>query len=171
MGDVTRLGILTDPVSIRPVTGSDAELLRALAAACPPLDVHTPYTYWVLTRMFPGSCFIAFSGDTPVGFVTSVVADGKAFLWQVGVLPAARGRGLSAALINAVSDHARTSGITAVETTVAPGNAASLAAFRSYAAGNGLVFDQVGSMVVRDVTDLSFVEAETIFVLREAAVC
>src|SRR5690606_20196666 len=44
---------------IRPTGPDDATLLRSLARRCPPLDLHTPYTYWVQATYFGDTCFVA----------------------------------------------------------------------------------------------------------------
>lgn len=39
-------------MKIRNVTERDTETLMNLAKNNPPLDVHTPYTYWVIAKYF-----------------------------------------------------------------------------------------------------------------------
>lgn len=152
-------------VTIRSALESDAPLFHALATACPPLDVHTPYTYWVLAFMFRDGCFVAVDNDKPVGFVTTVRRDDTAFLWQIGVKETSRGTGVSTMLIDAVCAWARETGVTQLQLSISSDNAASLGSFRSYATRNGLTFSTIGHLDLTVADDPSFSENEDIFQL------
>lgn len=137
-------------ITIRPVTEADAVLLRQLAVRCPPLDVHTHYTYWVLCHLAQNGCFIAEDDGQPVGFTTSL-RDGDAFfLWQIGILPSHRGAGLASRLISAVSDHARRQHVTNLEFSIDPANVPSLTAFTAFAAHNGSSLTGIGRVDLHD---------------------
>lgn len=120
-------------VIARPATIRDAALLRRLAEANPPLDVHTPYTYWAMCHIGQESTFVAERGDEPVGFVAAVPSrGGRAFLvWQVCVDAGLRRQGVGGLLLDAVLDAARRHGVGFVEVSIEPTNAASLALFTS----------------------------------------
>ncbi len=156
-------------ITIRSVTENDASLLHSLATSCPPLDVHTPYTYWVLTHMFRDGCFVAMDGDKPVGFVTTVRKGDRAFLWQIGVLATHRSRKISTTLIESVVAWARDNGLTRVEMSIDKNNAASLGTFRAFAAANGLGFSAVGDVHLTIESDPSFSEDEDIYSLQLTA--
>jgi GNAT superfamily N-acetyltransferase len=70
----------------------------------------------------------------PVGLAGADRADepGTAYLFAMWVAPTARRQGVAGALIEAVSDWARTEGLTAVLLEVAPGNAAAEQAYLRY---------------------------------------
>lgn len=149
--------------SIRSVTGADASVLHLLATQCPPLDVHTPYTYWVLTHMFSDGCFVAEVDGDSVGFVTTVRKGTVAFLWQIGVRETHRGTGLSTRLIAQVVSWARTHNITTIQLSIDPGNEASTMAFRSFCSAHGLVMRQIGKLDLTVEADPTFAEHEDIF--------
>jgi L-2,4-diaminobutyric acid acetyltransferase len=144
-------------IVIRPVTEADAIVLRRLAVLCPPLDVHTHYTYWVLCHIADNGSFIAEDDGEPVGFTTSL-RDGDAFfIWQIGILPARRGAGLSTRLIGAVVDHARAQGLESLQFSIDPANTTSRAAFAAFAQHHGAALTQVGRVDLHD-DDLDEVE-------------
>ena len=89
---------------IRQAEEKDAPLLRHLAKNCPPLDVHTQYTYWVVASFYGEYSFFVYekNGDSPVGYVMCVKTNDTLFFWQIGVRKEYRGRGLSRLLIDAV---------------------------------------------------------------------
>lgn len=137
-------------IAIRPVTEADAVLLRRLAVLCPPLDVHTHYTYWVLCHVAGNGGFVAEDDGAPVGFTTSL-RDGDAFfIWQIGILPLYRGVGLSSRLIGAVADHARAQGIDSLQFSIDPANATSRAAFTAFAEHNRASMTKIGRVDLHD---------------------
>ncbi|HEY4151922.1 MAG TPA: GNAT family N-acetyltransferase [Pseudolysinimonas sp.] len=144
-------------VAIRPVSEADAVLLRRLAVLCPPLDVHTHYTYWVLCHVSANGCFVAEDDGVPVGFTTSL-RDGDAFfIWQIGILPSHRGEGLSSRLIGAVAGHAHAQGLANLQFSIDPLNATSLAAFTAFAERNHSGLTKIGRVDLHD-DDLDEVE-------------
>lgn len=149
--------------SIREIKAEDAALLRALARRCPPLDLHTCYTYWVIANYFGG--FILNCGNEPVGFITLIDAPSALFIWQIGILPEHRRRGLSRLLYEAALSRARELGKDA-EVTIADDNAASVAALRSVAKKNGIQLSVTGEARVTDLDDTTFCERETRYRLR-----
>ena len=149
--------------SIRSVTTEDAGVLHSLATQCPPLDVHTPYTYWVLTHMFADGCFVAEVDGNPIGFITTVRKNSVAFLWQIGVTEAHRGTGLATRLLAEVVSWARSLNITAVQLSIDPANVASTMAFTSFCAANELSLRRIGTLDLTIESDPTFVEHEDIF--------
>lgn len=143
----------------------DAVLLHSLARKCPPLELHTPYTYWVLAALFGGGCFIAELDSNPVGFITSVVARDRQLIWQIGVLPNYRRYGLSQLLIDAVVQSARVDDRKGIEFSIAPENVASFSAFKTYADRNGLVINEIGALRLTDPLNPDFHEFESVYML------
>lgn len=111
-------------------------LLRGLATACAPMDVHTPYTYWVLCTRFSTTCFVLLHDNEPIGFLTAVRNGNELFIWRVGVLPEWRGQGLAQTLIHYIVSLRRPN--EDVRLTIAPDNYASLGAFQAYCEKHGL---------------------------------
>lgn len=125
-------------ITVRPATTAVAPAMKRLAAANPPLDVHTDYTYWVMCHVGAGLSFVAERDGMPVGFVTAVPGDASsngALIWQVCVDDAARGAGVGRRLVESVRDAARGLGLTRLEFTIASDNTASRALFASVLGG------------------------------------
>ena len=125
----------------RPEVADGAALWR-IAKESETLDLNSSYSYLLWCRDFAGTSAVARAADgTPVGFVTAYVRPERPrtlLVWQVAVDEAYRGRGLAATLLDGLV--ARSSGehrITAVETTITPGNTASERLFTSYARRHG----------------------------------
>lgn len=144
-------------IAIRPVSETDAVLLHRLAVLCPPLDVHTHYTYWVLCHLSGNGCFVAEDDGVPVGFTTSLRDGDSIFLWQIGILPSHRGTGLSSRLIGAVVEHAGAQGVAELQFSIDPSNVASRAAFAAFAEGTQSSLTRIGSVDLHD-DDLDEVE-------------
>ncbi|MFH8219135.1 diaminobutyrate acetyltransferase [Streptomyces sp. NPDC018057] len=132
----------TEPVSVeRPVVADGAALWR-LAKDSGTLDVNSSYSYLLWCRDFAATSAVARGADgEPVGFITGYVRPdrpGTLLVWQVAVDAGHRGRGLAARLLDALAARvAAESGLTALETTIAPGNTASERLFASFAARHG----------------------------------
>lgn len=135
---------------VRGLASEDSELLLRLARACPPLDVHTPYTYWVVSHLFAGTSFVLMDGASgrTAGFLTGIPSgDGRTlFCWQVGVLPEYRGWGGSGLLFGAAARQARVLGMTRMETTISPENPISRAAL-----GGFVLREDLTAETVRDI--------------------
>jgi L-2,4-diaminobutyric acid acetyltransferase len=58
------------------------------------------------------------------------------FVWQIGVHPEHRGRGLAVRMLEHVARRLRADGVTALQATVCPSNRASLRTFEALAARN-----------------------------------
>lgn len=131
----------------RPVTDGDAALLLHLARSCPPLDVHTGYTYWVICHLYRETAFVLEEGGRPVGYVMAVPHGRVLFVWQVGIQEEYRGLGLAGRLFDALAMASR-GRFDLLELTISPDNAASLGAFNSWCRNAGLLVDAVGPIRV-----------------------
>ncbi|OQR63200.1 diaminobutyrate acetyltransferase [Streptomyces maremycinicus] len=125
----------------RPSVEDGAALWR-IAKDSGTLDLNSSYAYLLWCRDFAATSAVARAeGGEPVGFVTGYVRpeDPHTLLvWQVAVDAAQRGRGLAAALLDGLTARvAAERPLTAVETTIAPGNTASERLFTSYAERHG----------------------------------
>ncbi len=146
-------------ITLRNAAGSDAGLLRHMARSCPPLDLHTSYTYWVAAEYFGSGSYILEDDGICAGYIMTVQTPETIFVWQIGILPEYRGRGLSRRLIDRVLDDAAASG-RGVEVTIAKNNAASFAAFTSAAGARGLVLEPKDTVELKDPDDPAFYENE-----------
>ncbi|MCF4137713.1 diaminobutyrate acetyltransferase [Streptomyces sp. Tue 6430] len=125
----------------RPSVADGAALWR-IAKESGNLDLNSSYSYLLWCRDFADTSAVARAGGgEPVGFVTGYVrpeAPRTLLVWQVAVDDAYRGRGLAAALLDGLTARvAAERPLTAVETTITPGNTASERLFTSYAARHG----------------------------------
>lgn len=137
-------------ISYRRAVEADAVALGGIARQCPPLDVHTPYTYWVLATFFSETCMVAEADGEPVGMLLSVPFRNSLFLWQYGVLPERRRQGIATRMLSITAMEAKLAGREQVVATVTPGNSASLEALGSVASRLGFWFEQEGTMEVPD---------------------
>ncbi len=100
------------------------------------LDLNSPYAYLLVSRhLSPNSCVAEHQGKV-VGFVSGYRPPRNPdvlFVWQVGVDPAMRGRGLAKKMILHVLDRDTCEGVRWIESTVTPQNKASQLLFRSIA--------------------------------------
>lgn len=126
----------------------DGAALWRLARDSRVLDVNTPYAYLLWCRDFADTSIVAYDGDRPVGFVTGYLrpsAPQTLMIWQVAVDEGQRGRGLAGRMLNALTDRV---GPSTMETTISPGNEASMRLFAGFARGRGadvareVLFDQ-----------------------------
>lgn len=108
----------------------DGRALWRLAAEVG-LDLNSPYAYVLWGEYFADTSLVAVAGDEVVGFVTGFRPPRDAetlFVWQIGVAEGARRTGLGARML----DHLIAgTGVSFLEATVTPENAASEALFRS----------------------------------------
>ncbi|MFF1544495.1 diaminobutyrate acetyltransferase [Streptomyces sp. NPDC058291] len=125
----------------RPTVADGAALWR-IAKESGNLDLNSSYSYLLWCRDFAATSAVARAeGGEPVGFVTGYARpeDPHTLLvWQVAVDAAHRGRGLAGALLDGLTARlAAERPLTAVETTITPGNTASERLFASYAERHG----------------------------------
>ena len=102
------------------------------------LDLNSSYSYLLWCRDYAGTSVVARDATgSPVGFVTGYLrptAPRTLLIWQVAVDHGQRGRGLAAAMLDALAARTRRRlGVELVETTVTPDNTASDRLFTSFA--------------------------------------
>lgn len=151
--------------SIRNIEEKDAPLLRYLAKRCQPLDVHTHYTYWVVSNYFGSGGFILEADNAPAGYIMTVDTPSAVFVWQIGLLEAHRGKGLSQQLIAAAASYAK-SVAKNMEVTISADNKASYSAFSQFCKKNQIRFERIGNVDIPDMDDPSFCEAEIAYRLH-----
>ncbi|KZM70341.1 diaminobutyrate acetyltransferase [Nocardia terpenica] len=104
------------------------------------LDANSSYAYLLWCRDFAATSVVAEIGSDIAGFVTGYFrpqAPDTLFVWQVAVDHAYRGRGIAVSMLERLVDSVAGQGISALETTVSPDNAASLAMFAALARRRG----------------------------------
>ncbi|MHC3468472.1 diaminobutyrate acetyltransferase [Streptomyces sp. 7R007] len=130
----------------RPSVADGAALWR-IARDSKTLDLNSSYSYLLWCRDFAATSAVARDGNgEAVGFVTGYVRPDRPqtlLVWQVAVDRAHRGRGLAAALLDGLVARSRGEHrITAVETTITPGNTASERLFTSFAERHGALLER-----------------------------
>ncbi len=135
-------------IRIRTAVPGDGSDIESLVRRCEGLDANSAYAYVMICDEFRDSCVVARDAHgSLLGFVTGFHRPRDPsclFLWQIGVDPDHRGRGLAHALLRRFVELARTESTVALETTVSPDNGASLALFASYARSIGSTLVGVG---------------------------
>jgi ribosomal-protein-alanine N-acetyltransferase len=123
---------------ITPVPTGAAVPLSAMHRACFPDDPWDAAALERILALVGGFGYLAWQGDTPVGFILARDLGGEVEVLSVGVLPHWRRRGIGRALIDAVVTNAEQGRLGSIILEVATGNEA---ARRLYAAFG---FVQVG---------------------------
>lgn len=115
---------------------SDGPRMWELVQAAGTLDLNSPYTYLMLSRFFTQTCIVAQQGNDLAGFVSAFRVPERQqslMIWQVGVHPRYRRRGLAHHLIHQLLERPGLADVGCLEATVTPDNTASDALFRSIA--------------------------------------
>lgn len=121
---------------IRHPEPADGATLWRLVKEAGTLELNSPYTYVLMATHFADTCLVAEDDGEPLGMVIGYrppTGPEAVFVWQVGVSPAARGRGLGRRLLAELMVRTAPRGVTHLEASVTPGNEASRALFRSVA--------------------------------------
>ncbi|MDF3285489.1 diaminobutyrate acetyltransferase [Gordonia sp. N1V] len=116
---------------LRRVTTADAPAIIDIARTAG-LDTNSPYIYGLWCHDFSEYTAVAADDDHVAGFIMCYPRPAQPdhlFIWQAGVLPAYRGRGLAGDLLH----HVHTGRFTYVECTVTPSNSSSLQFLRKFA--------------------------------------
>ncbi|WP_079023395.1 diaminobutyrate acetyltransferase [Streptomyces odonnellii] len=111
------------------------------------LDLNSSYSYLLWCRDFAATSVVARdAGGVPIAFVTGYIRPERPaalVVWQVAVDREQRGRGLAGTLLDALTARVvRKFGVSAIETTVTPDNAASDRLFTAFAARHGAVLER-----------------------------
>lgn len=140
-------------------------IMRWLAQQCFPLDVHTPYTYWVNASYYSQCCFLLEDDEKPIGYIMAIDAPMVVFIWQIGILKEYRKKGLSYALISSCMDYA-VSVEKNIELTIAYDNDSSYAAFKTACQKRNLSMEKLEQIEVLDMADHSFKETEIKYLIK-----
>ncbi|SFP57169.1 diaminobutyrate acetyltransferase [Salibacterium halotolerans] len=100
------------------------------------LDLNSSYKYIMMCEFFAETCVVAKEKGELAGFVTAFIPPEKqdtVFVWQVGVDPSQRGKGLATRLINELVNRVADKNVKYLEATVTPSNEASQALFHKTA--------------------------------------
>jgi L-2,4-diaminobutyric acid acetyltransferase len=133
---------------IRLMKQEDFSQVHEVVRATKLLDVHTVYTYWVMTSISPELMLVADKGGEISGFIAGFgpyKESHSAFIWQLGVLPKKRGLlGLGMALLQNFHNRSQRLGFRKYVFTIAPGNNKSRRLLAKFAQHLGAVMIEVG---------------------------
>lgn len=142
-------------VTLRRCTPTDVEQVVRFVAECPPLDVHSSFTYWVTFQYWGEMCFIASDDKRILGYA-SAIGSGHTpeafYLWQLGVSEDLRSTGLGQRLIAAIADVGRGRGFREMQVSIASENEPSLSAFKRFATSLGNSLERCGDVSFNDPT-------------------
>lgn len=127
-------------MTIRSPRAPDASAIWNLVEKSGALDSNSPYAYLLLCTDFSDTGAVAEANGEIVGFVLGYRPPARPetyFVWQIALADAYRGHGIASALLDAVIDRMLPLGVTFLEATVTPSNAASWALFRGFAGRAG----------------------------------
>lgn len=116
---------------------TDGQPVHALVRRCPPLDLNSSYSYFLLCSHHADTCVVAQRGEATVGFLSAYrlpQAPHTLFVWQVAVDASTRGQGLAGRMLEELLAGPSCAGVHYVETTVSPSNLASRRVFVRFAA-------------------------------------
>ncbi len=100
------------------------------------LDLNSTYAYLMVCRDFADTCIVAERDGRIMGFVTGYRPPNQqdtVFVWQIGVAPEARGRGLASRVLDQLLAAEACRGVQYLNTNVTPSNEASRALFSGLA--------------------------------------
>ena len=118
--------------------------MRRLVAETEVLDLNSTYTYLLMATDFAGTSIVAVRDGDLCGLITGYHPPTRPevlFVWQVAVAASARGAGLAACMLDALTRRVREDRHghpVTVEATVAPTNTASRALFGGFARRHGV---------------------------------
>jgi diaminobutyrate acetyltransferase len=144
---------MIDGLQTRSCTGDDTDLVVGLIASCPPLTVHTPYTYWATLTYFGDLCLLASDGGGPAAFLSALRGTRSAdvaFVWQIAVRSDLRRRGIARAMLVELAAGAQKLGVEALQFSVEATNSASICTFQSFARLVGSSIERIGQVAVDD---------------------
>lgn len=151
-----------DNIFLKKVDENDFSIMKHLALNCPPLDVHTPYTYWVVSKLFGEYCFLAKDGEKSIGYIMCVRNNSVLLIWQIGILKEYRKKGISKLLIEAVLDSVKDANVD-VYVTISDINKDSYYSFYNFCLANNYSFSKTDYISIDDIDDRMFIEQECVY--------
>ncbi|MFG1796586.1 diaminobutyrate acetyltransferase [Nocardia sp. NPDC049149] len=123
-------------VILRAPRVADGAQMWRIAKNSTVLDTNSSYAYLMWSRDFARTSVVAERNGRIVGYVIGFIrpeAPDTLFVWQVAVHPRQQGRGTGGHLLHTLLNNVAAQGVSKLETTISPDNAASIALFTSVA--------------------------------------
>lgn len=147
ISDSSAFAVSPDSLTSRPPRAADAAQVSELVRRAGTLEPNSTYAYVLLCTHFAETGQVAESGGRIVGCALGYRLPqdpSTLFLWQIGVAPDARRRGIARQLLSDLLTRCSPSGVERLETTVAPSNAASRKLFESWSQEQGFSWETSG---------------------------
>ncbi|MHB1606766.1 MAG: diaminobutyrate acetyltransferase [Leptospirales bacterium] len=126
-------GLVEAGFTLRPPSSSDGLNVHQLIARCQPLDRNSVYCNLLQCTDFADTSILALDEKGQLaGFISAYLPPSRTetlFVWQVAVDAPVRGRGLGLFMLQSLCIRMLPRGVTHLETTISPGNAASRSLF------------------------------------------
>jgi L-2,4-diaminobutyric acid acetyltransferase len=129
----TRTGL--PELTVRPPVLADAHAMHSLAFRCG-LDLNSGYSYLMVCQYFHATSAVASVEGRVAGFISGFripASPSELFVWQIAVSPGMRGRGMASRMLDGLVERLADTGVTYVQATINPSNAASISTFSSLA--------------------------------------
>lgn len=137
------------PPAFRAATVDDGKRMHEFVAEHGVLELNTAYAYLILAKHFGRHCLVVESDELAdnalAGFVLAYrppTATEEIFVWQIGVHPELRGRGLAKTMLQELRKLPANCDAQFVTATVATDNAPSRALFRGLAKELGVTCEE-----------------------------
>lgn len=151
---------------INNITINDIPEIRKCVSECNPLDMHTPYTYWVIANFFSECSFTISYENKIIGFITSIKSFNNVFfIWQMAVLPDFRKMGLAQILIDTIVEVIKKQNIYSLHVSINANNMESMHSFGKYARNKNYTLLKSGELHITDLLIKGYVEDENIYEL------
>jgi L-2,4-diaminobutyric acid acetyltransferase len=127
---------MSESICFRSAHRGDASALWQLVQSTGTLELNTPYFYLAFAEFFGDTCLVAIQNEQLVGGVIAFRLPRRPevlFVWQIGVLPAARRQGLAKRILQQLIELPACADARFVQATIADDNAASQRLFQSFA--------------------------------------
>jgi diaminobutyrate acetyltransferase len=134
----------SDRIRYRGASPEDGKALYDLVDDGGVLELNTCYSYVLMCDHFGSTTVVAEHDGEAVGFVTAYRPPSHpdtVFVWQIGVHPRMRGRGVARGILEALVKRPACRGVRYLEATVTPSNTASRRLFQSFARSYGAPYE------------------------------
>jgi L-2,4-diaminobutyric acid acetyltransferase len=114
----------------------DGLAIHQLIQRCPPLDLNSSYSYYLLCQHFAETCVVVEQEGRIGGFLSAYRRPDRSdtlFFWQAAVDAPLRGQGVAQQLLEALVERPACAGVRYLETTIAPSNIPSRRLFYRFA--------------------------------------